>query len=88
MNIWTNLSKKTLQGFGASCGGNVLSSGVSDAEKAEIIKLHNEYRQKLANGQEKRGRPGPQPQAADMEQMVSTKTKIKIFHIIFMDLSH
>ena len=34
------------------------------------MRIHNELRAKLANGKERRGRPGPQPPAADMEQMV------------------
>ncbi len=32
--------------------------------------MHNEFRARIANGQERRGKPGPQPPAADMEQMV------------------
>ena len=48
----------------------MLSSGVSRQDMVEILKVHNEWRATLANGLEKRGRPGPQPPAADMEQMV------------------
>ena len=59
------------QGFGPKCGGSVLSSGVSQAEKDEIVRVHNEFRSRLASGRERRGRPGPQPPATDMEQMVS-----------------
>lgn len=29
-----------------------------------ILDKHNQYRMKVASGQEKRGSPGPQPQAA------------------------
>ena len=45
------------------------------------MRVHNELRAKVANGQEKRGKPGPQPPAADMEQMVSdfsVHTRVKI----------
>ena len=66
------------QSFGPSCKGSVISSGVTDAEKAEIVRVHNELRAKLANGKESRGSPGPQPAAADMEQMVSTRNIILI----------
>lgn len=57
------------QGYGAKCG-QVLSSGTTEQDIQEILKVHNELRAKLANGLEKRGKPGPQPPAADMEQMV------------------
>ena len=60
----------TLQGYGPKCS-KVLGHGVTAAEKAQIVRAHNEYRAKLANGQERRGKPGPQPPAADMQQMVS-----------------
>ena len=63
------------QGFGSKCGGSVLGSGLSQAEKDEILRVHNELRSKLASGLENRGRPGPQPSAADMEMMVRTKNK-------------
>ncbi|TRY68227.1 hypothetical protein TCAL_05216 [Tigriopus californicus] len=56
------------KGYGAKCT-RVLGDGVSKFEKAEIMRVHNEFRAKLANGLEKRGRPGPQPSAADMEEM-------------------
>lgn len=49
-----------------------MGSGVSKAEQAEIVRVHNEFRARVANGQERRGRPGPQPSAADMEEMVSS----------------
>ena len=58
------------QGYGPKCS-SVLGSGLTAAEKAQIVRAHNEYRAKLANGKERRGKPGPQPPAADMQQMVS-----------------
>ena len=48
-----------------------MGSGLTAAEKSQILRLHNEYRATLANGLERRGKPGPQPPAADMQQMVS-----------------
>ena len=58
------------QGYGPKCG-QVLGSGITRQDKEEILRVHNELRAKVANGQEKRGKPGPQPPASDMEQMVS-----------------
>ena len=53
----------------------------------EILRVHNQWRAKIANGQVTRGRPGPQPPAADMEQMVilfsiqyTTLLKILLHH--------
>lgn len=34
---------------------------LTEEEKRAIIQAHNEYRQKVANGEETRGNPGPQP---------------------------
>ena len=58
-----------MQGYGPKCG-QVLGSGITRQDKEEILRVHNELRAKVANGNEKRGKPGPQPPAADMEQMV------------------
>ena len=60
-----------LQGLGAACGGTALARGVSEAEREEIVELHNQFRALLARGGERRGRPGPQPPAANMKEMVS-----------------
>ena len=60
-----------VQGYGPQCGSpKGLSRGVSENEMREILRVHNQWRAKIANGQVTRGRPGPQPPAADMEQMV------------------
>lgn len=56
------------KGFGAKCT-QVLGSGTNRKEIEEILRVHNDLRAKIANGLENRGRPGPQPPAADMEQM-------------------
>lgn len=58
----------TDQGYGDKCG-KVLGSGISGQDEKEILRVHNELRAKIANGQERRGKPGPQPPAANMEQM-------------------
>ncbi|XP_046398094.1 ancylostoma secreted protein-like [Ischnura elegans] len=44
-------------------------SGFSEEEKKVVIHKMNEYRSKVALGMEKRGNPGPQPQAADMMEL-------------------
>ena len=79
--MWEHLNKTCvcfcLQGYGPKCS-KVLGSGVTAAEKAEIVRAHNEYRATLANGRERRGKPGPQPPAADMQQMVSALKKFII----------
>jgi len=56
------------KGVGASCGA-VLRSGVTEEQREQIVEVHNRLRAKLARGEERRGRPGPQPAAADMLQM-------------------
>ena len=53
---------------------------MSTSERNEIVRVHNELRAKLANGQETFGKPGPQPPAADMETMVSASI---IFNLHF-----
>ena len=35
-----------------------------------IVTLHNEFRRKVANGEEMRGDPGPQPSASNMREIV------------------
>ncbi|KAL7297324.1 hypothetical protein TKK_0009719 [Trichogramma kaykai] len=44
----------------------ILIDGLTDAEKEEILKYHNEIRQKVAAGEETRGDPGPQPAAREI----------------------
>ena len=62
-----------LQGYGPKCG-RALGHGITQSDIDEILQVHNQYRAKIANGQERRGKPGPQPPAADMQLMVSLKT--------------
>jgi len=57
------------KGIGPSCNGEVLRRGVSQDEIQEILSFHNKFRAKIARGEEKRGRPGPQPPAANMRKM-------------------
>lgn len=42
----------------------------TEEEKQLILDLHNQLRQKVASGNEKRGSPGPQPAAAFMPDLV------------------
>ncbi|XP_043247864.1 venom allergen 3-like isoform X2 [Colletes gigas] len=53
----------------ASTCVSVLSAGLTQAEKDEIVDKHNELRQRVASGQEKRGSPGPQPAATNMQNV-------------------
>ncbi|GFQ89276.1 hypothetical protein TNCT_30261 [Trichonephila clavata] len=46
----------------------ILEKGVTDKEKGTIVKCHNTYRNKIANGKEKS--LGGMPEAADMMEMV------------------
>ncbi|XP_018014627.1 venom allergen 5 [Hyalella azteca] len=43
--------------------------GVTEDEKVFIVKYHNEYRQKVAKGQETRGSPGPQPAGKNIREL-------------------
>ena len=52
--------------------GRVALQGVSDDQERDlIVDLHNQLRAKIANGQELRGDPGPQPMAGNMMELVS-----------------
>ncbi|XP_014222130.1 venom allergen 3-like [Trichogramma pretiosum] len=53
---------------GSKCG-RVLSAGLSENEKRTIVNVHNQLRQKVANGREGRGLPGPQPAAKNMQNL-------------------
>ncbi|XP_045586862.1 uncharacterized protein [Procambarus clarkii] len=45
---------------------NIRRAGILQEEKEEIVRLHNVFRAKVSRGDEHRGRPGPQLQAANM----------------------
>ncbi|GIY35593.1 hypothetical protein CDAR_563111 [Caerostris darwini] len=51
-------------------GCNIQKSGLTDKEVQQILKEHNEYRNKVATGKEGRAIDGALPQAANMLQMV------------------
>ena len=60
-----------VQGYGPQCGSpSGLGRGISQNDIKEILHVHNKWRAKIANGFVTRGRPGPQPPAANMEKMV------------------
>lgn len=47
-----------------------MGQGLNANEIKTVVELHNKLRSGLANGQEGRGSPGPQPPAANMLEMV------------------
>ncbi|KAE8751385.1 hypothetical protein FOCC_FOCC001958 [Frankliniella occidentalis] len=53
---------------GAACK-NYVAPRVSSSDKALIVRLHNEYRNKVALGKETRGKGNPQPSASNMRKM-------------------
>jgi len=58
------------KGAGPACNGQPLARGVTQQEIMQILDVHNRYRSLIARGEEKRGKPGPQPPAANMKQMI------------------
>nr|P35780.1 RecName: Full=Venom allergen 5; AltName: Full=Allergen Pol f V; AltName: Full=Antigen 5; Short=Ag5; AltName: Full=Cysteine-rich venom protein; Short=CRVP; AltName: Allergen=Pol f 5 [Polistes fuscatus] len=54
-----------------NCADKVIKSvGPTEEEKKLIVNEHNRFRQKVAQGLETRGNPGPQPAASDMNNLV------------------
>ncbi|XP_076547204.1 venom allergen 5-like [Osmia lignaria lignaria] len=53
----------------AACG-KLLGLGFTEEERREILEAHNMHRSFVANGFEKRGNPGPQPPASNMQVLV------------------
>ncbi|XP_011702700.1 PREDICTED: venom allergen 3-like [Wasmannia auropunctata] len=62
------MCKYTSPNPAAACGQG--SFDLSKAEKDEIVRTHNQLRQKVASGKETRGAPGPQPAAVSMPSLV------------------
>lgn len=57
--------------WGAAClPAYPARSNVSAADIVTILKAHNDYRRKVAQGLETQGSPGPQPPASNMREMV------------------
>ena len=56
--------------------GEVKCVGLTDAERKAIVNKHNELRQKIASGKEMKGKPGPQPKAVSMPNVVRHNTCI------------
>ncbi|XP_043483695.1 venom allergen 5-like isoform X2 [Leptopilina heterotoma] len=57
------------KGPGPACGKERIS-GISEREIREILKVHNDFRSIVALGKERRGNPGPQPAAANMNALI------------------
>ncbi|XP_011705978.1 PREDICTED: venom allergen 3-like, partial [Wasmannia auropunctata] len=47
----------------------IYETGLNNVEKKTILDKHNQLRQKVASGQETRGKPGPQPMAVNMSDL-------------------
>jgi len=60
----------TNKGIGGECGIGANSRDVTEDEMKIILDIHNKYRARIAQGQERQGTPGPQPQAANMQELV------------------
>lgn len=56
--------------LGAACGEGAALIPMSDDEKNNIVKTHNDLRSKVALGNEAKGKDGPQPKAANMMALV------------------
>ena len=69
-----------MQGLGPACGGKSLRRGVTPEEQRIILDVHNKFRAKIARGEERRGRPGPQPGATNMKEMVSVDNHLGQYH--------
>jgi hypothetical protein len=50
---------------------------LTQKEKDLIVRKHNELRGMVANGQEYKGTPGPQPRASNMAELVSIGSSAK-----------
>jgi hypothetical protein len=66
------------QGIGANCGPSLVDQGVSEADKVEIVRLHNELRARIANGLA-RGSAAPLPPAANMMQLTWDNEVLKCY---------
>ncbi|CAG7823534.1 unnamed protein product, partial [Allacma fusca] len=55
-------------GLGPRCKA-LYDHGIPTQDRSLIMNMHNTMRQQIATGNERRGKPGPQPSAANMRQM-------------------
>nr|CAD7425472.1 unnamed protein product [Timema monikensis] len=60
--------RKVASGVSERCG-KLIKQGLDQSEKNSIVDTHNMLRNKVALGEEKKGRPGPQPPAANMMKL-------------------
>ncbi|XP_037090903.1 venom allergen 5-like, partial [Pollicipes pollicipes] len=49
--------------------GTIVHSGLSQQERRDVVRMHNELRSRVAMGRELQGAPGPQPAAANMHMV-------------------
>lgn len=57
---------------------NITKTGITEEEKELILRRHNVLRAHVAEGNESRGDPGPQPPAANMHQLVWNEELAKV----------
>ena len=69
MRQYLMFSSNQFQGVSPRCG-RLLGQGVTAAEKAKIVDLHNQLRLKVAKGQEPGGGRNRFPPAADMMELI------------------
>ena len=64
--------------LGPACSQPVAIT-ISDADKLNIVKIHNDYRRRVASGYENRGANGAQPSASNMREFVNIVIFITIY---------
>ncbi|KAK4315488.1 hypothetical protein Pmani_013403 [Petrolisthes manimaculis] len=76
---WASLSPDHTMLIKANTKCEITNMGLlNPGEKELILKIHNDFRSKVARGEENRGKPGPQPPAADMLELVWSDQLAKV----------
>nr|CAD7394525.1 unnamed protein product [Timema cristinae] len=68
MLVYAHAQSDYCNGISNACG-TVITRGMTQAQKDTLLATHNRDRNTVATGQEKRGKPGPQPSATNMRVM-------------------
>ncbi|KAK3892865.1 hypothetical protein Pcinc_003293 [Petrolisthes cinctipes] len=76
---WASLSPDHTMLLKANTECKITNMGlIKTGEKELILKIHNYFRSKVARGEENRGKPGPQPPAVDMLELVWSDKLAKV----------